>query len=201
MLSVLEAAVSAADPTRITTVLESLSQVAAAQPRLFKGVLPVVVDGMGQLATSAALQLEARISCAELLLTLAEGAPKMCAKLEAFAPRVLSVLLPMLVRLGGDVAEWDAAEPEDGLFETDNDDDEEKEVPPSKRSDPPLTCRGAPRPEARSSPCQHASLSPAIPRPRPLLLLRATRLICPISCSTSSAARYPAGCLCGRGAR
>ena len=128
MLSVLQAAVNAADPARITAVMESLSAVASAQPRLFKPVLQPVVDGMAQLAVSAELQFEARISCAELLLTLAEGAPKMCARLESFVPRVLEVLLPMLVRLGGDLDDWEAAEPTDGLLDTDNDEDEEKEA-------------------------------------------------------------------------
>ena len=128
MLGCLEAAVASADPARVTSVLEGLATVAGAQPRLFKGVLPVVVEGMVQLSTGATLQLEARISCVELLLTLAEGAPKMVTKLEAFTPRTMNALLPMLVRLGGDLVDWEAAEPEDGLLETDDDDDDEKEA-------------------------------------------------------------------------
>ena len=106
MLHVLELAVGASDPDRITDVLSHLSSVAAAQPRLFKAVLPVVVEGLGQLATGDMLEPDARISCAELLITLAEGAPKMCIKHNAFIPRLLGALLPMLLRLGGDLKEW-----------------------------------------------------------------------------------------------
>ena len=109
-------------------MLESLGTVAAAQPRLFKSVLPVVTEGLCQLASTASLPVDARMSCVELLLTLAEGAPKMVTKLDAFTPRLLSVLVPMLLRLGGDLSEWEEAEPDDGLLETDDDEDGEKEA-------------------------------------------------------------------------
>ena len=41
------------------------------------------------------------------------------AQLDAFAPRMVSVLLPMLMRLGDDTSEWEEAEPEDGLLDDD----------------------------------------------------------------------------------
>ena len=128
MLGCLEAAVTSSDPARVSSVLESLGTVAAAQPRLFKSVLPVVTEGLCQLASTASLPVDARMSCVELLLTLAEGAPKMVTKLDAFTPRLLSVLVPMLLRLGGDLSEWEEAEPDDGLLETDDDEDGEKEA-------------------------------------------------------------------------
>lgn len=127
MLHVLEVAVGAQDADRISEVLSYLSSVAASQPRLFKQVLPMVVEGMAQLGSGALLDADSRVACAELLLTLAEGAPKLCSKHANFAERVLKVLLPMLLRLGGDLSEWEAAMPEDGLRE-DDEDEEEKEA-------------------------------------------------------------------------
>ena len=127
MLRTLEVAVGAGQPERISEVLSYLSAVAAAQPRLFKPVLPMVVEGMAQLGAGSLLDGDARIACAELLLTLAEGAPKLCSKLDVYVPRVLAVLLPMLLRLGGDLSDWESAMPEDGLRE-DDEDEEEKEA-------------------------------------------------------------------------
>ena len=73
----LESAINAAQPGRVTSVLSSLAEVATSQPKLFKPVLPQVVEGMSHLAANAGLEPEARLSCVELLLTLAEGAAKM----------------------------------------------------------------------------------------------------------------------------
>lgn len=127
MLGVVEQAVNAADAARLTEVLENLLDVAEAQPRLFKPVLPQVVEGMAALAGQP-LPVDVRIGCVELLLTLAEGASKMCGKVSGFEGRVLFVLLPMLLRMGEDVSEWEEAEPEDGLNEGDEENEEEKEV-------------------------------------------------------------------------
>ena len=128
VLRVLELAVGANDSTRIGEVLSHLSTVAMAQPRLFKPVLAVVVEGMAQLAAGGALESDERLACAELLVTLAEGSPKMCSKLPSFVPRVLGVLLPMMLRLEMDLSEWEAATPEDGLGVIDDDNDDEKEA-------------------------------------------------------------------------
>ena len=128
MLRALETAVGAADQQRVSDVLAQLSSVAACQPRLFKGVLPAVVEGLAQLASGSLLEADARIACAEMLITLAEGAPKMCAKLDTFTPRVLGSLLPMLLRLNGELDEWEAAMPTDALRDDDDDDDDEKEA-------------------------------------------------------------------------
>jgi hypothetical protein len=128
MLRVLEVAVGAADASRVADVLAHLSAVAASQPRLFKPVLAVVVEGMAQLASGTLLEADSRIACAELLITLAEGASKMCAKHPAFVPRVLGALLPMLLRLGADLAEWEAAQPADGLRGDEEDEEDEKEA-------------------------------------------------------------------------
>lgn len=51
-----------------------------------------------------------------------------CAKVPGFESKLLFVLLPMMVRMGEDFSEWEAAEPEDGLNDGDEEDDEEKEV-------------------------------------------------------------------------
>ena len=129
MLRALEVAVGAADGERIGEVLGHLATAAASLPRLFKPVLGVVVDGMAQLATLGAvpcLDADGRISCVELLLTLAEGAPKLCAKHGAYVGKVVGALLPMLVRLEGELSEWEAAAPSDGLHGDDDDDDEKE---------------------------------------------------------------------------
>lgn len=127
MLGVLEQAINSAQPEQIETVLASLSEVAASQPKLFKAVLPQVVEGMAQLAGRGDFTPAARMQCAELLLTLAEGASTLCGKYPNFAARVLGVLVPMLMRLPEDTSEWRAAEPDDGLRESDEEDEAEKE--------------------------------------------------------------------------
>ena len=72
---VLEAALTN-DHQSATAAIENLTEVAESQPRLFKTVLPQVVEGMASLALSLP-QVEQRICAAELLLTLAEAQPKM----------------------------------------------------------------------------------------------------------------------------
>ena len=125
LLAVLEASINACDQATSQRILDDMVQVAEAQPKMYKGVLGQVVDGMCTLAASEALTSSMRISCAELLLTLAEGAPKMCARLAGgFAPKALGALLPMMLRIGEDSESWEAAEPEDGLNDGDDDDDE-----------------------------------------------------------------------------
>jgi hypothetical protein len=100
MLGVLEGAVNAGEAGRMLGVVQDISDVAGAAPRLFKMLLPQVLEGMAALATSP-LAADVRVACAELLMTLAEGAPKMVAKLPQYGGRVLSVLVPMMVNLEG----------------------------------------------------------------------------------------------------
>ena len=63
------------------------------------------------------LPRECRVAAVELLLTLAEGAPAMCAKLRQppYAALLLDVLVPMMLRLPDDSGAWEEAEPDDGL--------------------------------------------------------------------------------------
>ena len=70
MLRALEGAIASSEQARISDVLSHLSNVAATQPRLFKSVLAVVTDGLGQLASGELLQPDQRIACVELLITL-----------------------------------------------------------------------------------------------------------------------------------
>ena len=91
--------------------------------------LPSLVAGLRAVALST-LPRESRIAAAELLVTLAEGAPKMCMKLAApsYASALLDALLPMLLRLSDETASWEAGEPEDGLTQGDEDDGDEREA-------------------------------------------------------------------------
>ena len=52
-------------------------------------LLPALVRLLRGAALCAELPRECRLAAVELLITVCEGAPKMCAKLPAFAPRVL----------------------------------------------------------------------------------------------------------------
>ena len=114
MLSVLESALQSNPSGAGLLALENLAEVAEAQPRLFKPVLAQVVEGMSALALSP-LDRDVRIAAAEMLVALCEALPSMCQKLPGFVERVLSVLLAFAVRLDDDTAEWDEAEPADGL--------------------------------------------------------------------------------------
>ena len=153
MLGVLEGAVNAGEAGRMLGVVQDISDVAGAAPRLFKMLLPQVLEGMAALATSP-LAADVRVACAELLMTLAEGAPKMVAKLPQYGGRVLSVLVPMMVNLEGlqptsychfpyrrshhllpllqvnlnpDASDWEEAEPDDGLDADDEEDEADRE--------------------------------------------------------------------------
>ena len=114
MLSVLESALQNNPSGAGLLALENLAEVAEAQPRLFKPVLAQVVEGMSALALSP-LDRDVRIAAAEMLVALCEALPSMCQKLPGFVERVLSTLLAFAVRLDDDTAEWDEAEPADGL--------------------------------------------------------------------------------------
>ena len=126
MLGVLEGAVNAGEAGRMLGVVQDISDVAGAAPRLFKMLLPQVLEGMAALATSP-LAADVRVACAELLMTLAEGAPKMVAKLPQYGGRVLSVLVPMMVNLNPDASDWEEAEPDDGLDADDEEDEADRE--------------------------------------------------------------------------
>ena len=78
----------------------------------------------------SSLPRECRTGAVELLLTLAEGAPKMCAKLDppGYACALLEALLPMMLRLPEDSTEWEEGEPLDGLAQGDDDDEAEAEA-------------------------------------------------------------------------
>ena len=76
MLGCVEQAVNSSDATRLSEVLDNLVEIGNTQPKLFKSVLPQVVEGMSQLAQKN-LPVDVRIGCIELLLSIAEGAPKM----------------------------------------------------------------------------------------------------------------------------
>lgn len=128
MLGVLEGALQAGgEGGAALAVLENLTEVAELQPRLFKGVLPQVVEGMASLALSQ-LPAEQRIASAELLVTLVEAQPKMCLKLPGFLGKMVSLLLALMVRLGEDASEWEEAEPLDGLFDDDDCSEDDKEA-------------------------------------------------------------------------
>ena len=122
MLAVLEGCINAADATRAQAVIDNLCQVAGSHPRLFKPVLAQVVEGMVALS-AAQLPSELRITCVELLLTVTEGAPKMCKKMGGHSGRLLGALLPMMLRIEEDPAEWEEMQPEDGLNEGDEDEE------------------------------------------------------------------------------
>ena len=107
MLVVLEGALQAGG-TGATAALEALGEVAEVQPRLFKPVLPHVVEGMTSVALSP-LECEVRLAAAEMLLTLCEALPAMCLKVAAFVPQLLGVLLALSVRLGEDTATKEGA--------------------------------------------------------------------------------------------
>ena len=111
MLHVLEVAVGRRTPIASARSSRTFS-VAASQPRLFKQVLPMVVEGMAQLG-SAHLDADL-VSPARAAAHPGRGRGRLCSKHANFVERVLKVLLPMLLRLGGDLSEWEAAMPEDG---------------------------------------------------------------------------------------
>lgn len=128
MLGVLEGALQAGGAGGgALAVLENLTEVAELQPRLFKGVLPQVVEGMASLALSQ-LPAEQRIGSAELLITLVEAQPKMCLRVPGFLGKMVSLLLAFMVRLGEDASEWEEAEPLDGMFDDDDCAEEDKEA-------------------------------------------------------------------------
>eukprot|EP00310_Coccolithus_braarudii_P017097 CAMPEP_0183335620 /NCGR_PEP_ID=MMETSP0164_2-20130417/3864_1 /TAXON_ID=221442 /ORGANISM="Coccolithus pelagicus ssp braarudi, Strain PLY182g" /LENGTH=969 /DNA_ID=CAMNT_0025505013 /DNA_START=25 /DNA_END=2930 /DNA_ORIENTATION=- len=114
--------------TDVTTALESLSEVAENQPRLFRPVLPQVLEGMASLALSAQLLATQRIAAIEVLVTLAETQPKMCLKVGGFAARMVSTLLSMMLTLGEDCSAWEEVEPSDGMNEDDDGSEEDQEA-------------------------------------------------------------------------
>ena len=132
-LAVLEASVESArgssSPRDLLTALENLSTLAEHHPKFFKQALPSVAAGLSRTALSPSLPCECRIGAVELLLTLAEGAPSMCAKLRSpsFSGQLLDTLLPMMLRLPDDSGCWEEGEPDDGLSHGDGDDEEESE--------------------------------------------------------------------------
>lgn len=132
-LALLEAAVAGAHdsaPQGMLTALENLTTLAELHPRFFKQALPSVATGLSATAQSAVLPSECRVAAVELLLTLAEGAPRMCTKLRApsYASVLLDVLVPMMLRLPDDSEAWEDAEPDDGLAHGDGDDEGESEA-------------------------------------------------------------------------
>ena len=77
-VGVLEGAVNAGEAGRMLGVVQTFGMAGAA-PRLFKMLLPQVLEGMAR--RDVAARRRRPRACAELLMTLAEGAPKMVAKL------------------------------------------------------------------------------------------------------------------------
>ena len=130
----LQAAACTADRALTSTwmlvALESLATVAELHPRMFKPVLPTLGSALSAMARTPSLSSECRVAAVELLLTLAEGAPKMCAKVDSpsYTGLLLDALLPMMLALPNDTSAWAEGEPADGLMQGDEEDADETEA-------------------------------------------------------------------------
>lgn len=113
----------------LTSILESLIDLVEIVPKMFKEMLPTIVDFCSTVTKNMALELGARLAALELLTTFAEVSPAMCKQSSTYTPVMVSVNLSLLTEISQDdedAAEWNN--------ETTEDDDDEPEYDAARQS-------------------------------------------------------------------
>ncbi|KAJ3361562.1 hypothetical protein GGF32_007166 [Allomyces javanicus] len=105
MLNVLPALLGAGNEEGLTEAFTALIELAANQPKLFRPVLPQILNFALSIIGNAQLEATTRHSCLELLLTIVDEAPAMVRKLTPdFPTKVIPICLNMMAQLEDDEA-------------------------------------------------------------------------------------------------
>ncbi|KAI8343761.1 hypothetical protein BC941DRAFT_100252 [Chlamydoabsidia padenii] len=116
MLDPLSPIIAARDDQTLVDGLVVLIDLADSVPRLFRSVLPNVLNVMVSIAKDKSFEDRTRQTALELLLTLCESAPAMCRKVPNFANEIIPVAMEMITDIE-DEATWYST---DDLEEDDN---------------------------------------------------------------------------------
>ncbi|KAI8073867.1 armadillo-type protein [Gongronella butleri] len=122
MLDPLSPVIAARDDQTLVDGLIVLIELADNVPKLFRPVLPQVLQVMVSVAKDKSFEDRTRQTALELLLTLSESAPGMCRKTPNFAEEIIPVAMEMITDIEDD-QEWYTTEIVDG-----DDDNEENYV-------------------------------------------------------------------------
>lgn len=112
MLNVLTPLQTEAQSTELTSVLESLIDLAGLAPKMFKPVLKTIVDFCIAVAKNKDMDLSARLSALELATTFADEAPNMVKKEPSYTGDMVLTCLTLMTEIGdpdddeADLAEW-----------------------------------------------------------------------------------------------
>lgn len=107
----------------LTSVLESLIDLAGMAPKMFKPMFKTVLDFCIDVAKDKEMDINARLSALELATTFADDAPNMCKKEETYTEKMVVQCLSMMTEVGEDDDDAEDWNNEDDLQNSDDNDE------------------------------------------------------------------------------
>lgn len=109
ILNILSQLQSQKKDDELTRAFESIIELAEMAPKMFKPVLPTILEFCVTIASDKDMENTARLSALELLSTLADEAPNMCKSEPTFAQKVVHLCIQLMTEVGeddDDASEW-----------------------------------------------------------------------------------------------